>query len=87
MLAHYRSIKNSLPPNTLLGFHVGEFIEFFEEDAKIVSDKLNLFLTRRNDTPMSGFPFYSRLLYSKPLIAFGYKVAFAEMLNPFARRA
>ena len=40
----------------LMGFLMGDFLEFFFEDAEIVSRVCNVALTRRRETPMAGLP-------------------------------
>lgn len=42
--------------STVTAYRVGDFYEFFGQDAKTVAERLNLALTRRGDTPMTGIP-------------------------------
>ena len=66
----------------LLFFRLGDFYEAFEEDAKIISDLLDLTLTHRGDTPMCGMPWHAADSYIDRLIAKGFTVAIAEQTEP-----
>lgn len=65
----------------LLLFRLGDFYEAFYEDAAILSKELDLTLTKRQDTPMSGIPFHASDNYIDKLIARGYRVAIAEQME------
>ena len=47
MMEQYRSIKKTLPSDTILFFRLGDFYEMFFEDAVCASDILNITLTGR----------------------------------------
>jgi len=81
MMAQYRQIKNQLPDNTLLLFHLGDFYELFYDDAKIGSSVLGLVLTKRNGVPMCGIPVHSATTYINRLLKAGYRVALCDQLE------
>ena len=66
---------------------IGDFYEFFGEDAKTASEVLDLMLTSRmmadgKRVPMCGIPFHVQDKYVKQLTDAGYKVEIHEVLNP-----
>ena len=71
--------KNS--PGCILLFRMGDFYEAFHEDAPILSRELDLTLTSRQETPMSGIPVHTSEAYIDKLVARGYRVAVAEQLE------
>ena len=56
MMAQYRRIKASLPPDALLLYRLGDFYELFFEDAQEGAQLLNVALTQRQGIPMCGIP-------------------------------
>jgi len=87
MMRQYRRIRNSLPPDTILFFHLGDFYEMFYEDAREASRLLDIALTRRNQVPMCGVPCHSAEIYIARLIRAGRKVAICEQVeDPAAAR-
>ena len=70
----YRSAKERYPDMLIL-FKMGDFYEFLDTDARIVSPILGLILTVRENTLITGFPHHMleshlrRLLQSKCRIA------------------
>ena len=84
MMRQYLEIKEQ-NKDSILFFRLGDFYEMFNEDAKLVSEELDLTLTTRDRgkpederTPMCGVPFHSSDGYIARLIAKGYKVAICE---------
>lgn len=67
--------------DALLLFRMGDFYEAFYEDAQIVSEELELTLTKRQGTPMSGVPWHTAEGYIDRLVAKGYRVAVAEQVE------
>ncbi len=66
---------------------IGDFYEFFGEDAKVTAEVLGLTLTSRlmpdgKRVPMTGIPYHVQGNYIKKLIEAGYKVEIHETLNP-----
>ena len=87
----YLTIKHSYPDAVLL-FRMGDFYECFDDDAKTLSEALEIALTSRSmgkDTriPMAGVPAVSLETNLARLIRQGYKVAICEQLSdPAASR-
>ncbi len=82
MMQQYLEIKQQ-NPNSILFFRLGDFYEMFFDDAKTVSQELELVLTGRDcgleeRAPMCGVPFHSCEAYIGRLLAKGYKVAICE---------
>ena len=84
MMQQYLEIKEQ-NKDSILFFRLGDFYEMFNEDAKLVSQELDLTLTTRDRnkpeeerTPMCGVPYHSCDGYIARLIAKGYKVAICE---------
>lgn len=72
----------------IIFFRLGDFYEFFFEDAKICAKILDLVLTKKkagngNLVDMAGVPHHSYKEYVKKLVEMGYKVAIVEQMeNP-----
>lgn len=82
MMQQWQELKNK-QPDALLLFRLGDFYEAFYEDATILSNVLDITLTKRQDVPMSGLPHHSFASYVDTLLEKGYKIAIAEQLeNP-----
>ncbi|MBU9889926.1 MAG: DNA mismatch repair protein MutS [Candidatus Omnitrophica bacterium] len=86
MMEQYRSIKKSLPPETILFFRLGDFYEMFFEDAVRASDILNITLTGREGgdagrVPMCGFPHHAFQGYVRTLLDQNLKVAICEQIG------
>lgn len=62
----------------LLALRVGDFYEFFEDDAKKVAKALNITLTKRGETLMTGVPYHAAESYFKRLKEAGFTLALAE---------
>ncbi|MBQ9952039.1 MAG: DNA mismatch repair protein MutS [Clostridia bacterium] len=85
MMQQYLQIKEQ-NPDAILFFRLGDFYEMFFEDAKLVSQELELTLTGRDcglseRAPMCGVPFHSVETYLQRLIEKGYKVAICEQMT------
>ena len=81
MMRQYREAKDSIPPDAVLLFRMGDFYEEFFEDAEVVSSTLELTLTKRQGVPMCGFPHHALDTYLPRLVAAGVKVAVAEQME------
>ena len=87
MLEQYLSIKQEVP-DALLLFRMGDFYEFFLEDAVIASKELQITLTSRNPQQenkieMCGVPWHSVDSYIATLVKKGYTVAICDQIeNP-----
>jgi DNA mismatch repair protein MutS len=63
MMQQYWEVRNTLPPNTLLLFRLGDFYEMFFEDAENGARLLGITLTKRQDYPMAGIPYHAADAY------------------------
>lgn len=86
MMEQYRSIKKTLPPDTILFFRLGDFYEMFFEDALKASEILSITLTGREGgeagrIPMCGVPFHASQGYVRTLIEHNLKVAICEQVG------
>ncbi len=80
MMRQYMEIKRKYRDSILL-FRLGDFYEAFFEDARTVSEVLNIVLTKRQDAPMAGIPYHALDSYLKRLVDAGYKVAICEQVE------
>ncbi|MBN1688368.1 MAG: DNA mismatch repair protein MutS [Candidatus Omnitrophica bacterium] len=85
MMEQYRSIKRTLPRDTILFFRLGDFYEMFFEDALKASEILNITLTGREAgvgrVPMCGIPHHAFQGYVRTLIENNLKVAICEQIG------
>ncbi|MBD5400622.1 DNA mismatch repair protein MutS [bacterium] len=74
-------------PDALLMFRLGDFYEAFFDDARQISEILNLVLTTRGNSvggaeiPMCGVPWHMGDTYLGRLVHAGYKVALVEQME------
>lgn len=85
MMQHYLKMKEE-NADSILFYRLGDFYEMFFEDAKLVSQELDLVLTGRSagveeKVPMCGIPFHAANSYIQRLVKKGYKVAICEQLE------
>ena len=85
MLRQYFATKERYP-GVLLAMRVGDFYEFYGEDAEIAARALQITLTGREDGPngkisMAGVPFHSVEKYLARLIQQGFKVALCDQVE------
>lgn len=85
MMQHYLKMKEE-NPDAILFYRLGDFYEMFFEDAKLISQELDLVLTGRSagveeKVPMCGVPFHAANSYIQRLVKKGYKVAICEQLE------
>ena len=81
----YMSIQNKYP-DCIIAYRLGDFYEVFEDNAKILADKLDLTLTGRDcglesRVPMVGFPYHIAEAYVTKALQHGLKIALAESLE------
>ncbi|HOJ92791.1 MAG TPA: DNA mismatch repair protein MutS [Dictyoglomaceae bacterium] len=81
----YKSIKDKFS-DTILLFRLGDFYEAFEEDAKIISQELDIVLTSKEvgkgkRIPMAGVPYHALDSYLSKLVQKNYKVAICEQME------
>ena len=85
MMQHYLSIKANYP-DAIVFYRLGDFYEMFFDDAKVVSNELNLVLTGKQagaeeKVPMCGVPHMALNTHLKKLVDRGYKVAVVEQME------
>lgn len=85
MITQYLEIK-AANPGVLIMFRLGDFYEFFFEDAELVSKELQLVLTKKaagnnQKIPMCGIPHHASTNYLAKLVDAGYKVGIVEQLE------
>nr|WP_297172429.1 DNA mismatch repair protein MutS [uncultured Agathobaculum sp.] len=85
MMKQYVEIKNK-NKDYILFYRLGDFYEMFFEDAKLVSQELELTLTGRDcgqeeRAPMCGVPYHSAEGYIAKLVQKGYKIAICEQVE------
>uniref|UniRef100_A0A7C6EJR4 DNA mismatch repair protein MutS n=1 Tax=candidate division WOR-3 bacterium TaxID=2052148 RepID=A0A7C6EJR4_UNCW3 len=86
LLEQYQQIKNKYK-DTLLLFRVGDFYEFYYDDAKKASLLLGITLTSKTigkgtKVPLAGIPVKASENYIAKLVKNGLKVAICEQLEP-----
>lgn len=85
MLRQYFATKARYP-GVLLAMRVGDFYEFYGEDAEVAARALGITLTGREDgkngrVPMAGVPYHSVEKYLARLIKQGFKVALCDQVE------
>ncbi|HEX8727185.1 MAG TPA: DNA mismatch repair protein MutS, partial [Ktedonobacterales bacterium] len=76
--------------DALLAYQIGEFHEFFDQDACTVAAELQIVLTARSYgpdevVPLAGVPSHALETYLARLVARGYKVAVCDQVSPPGR--
>lgn len=85
MMRQYMDIKNQ-HQDSIVFFRLGDFYEMFFEDAKLVSEELDLTLTGKDygqnkRAPMCGIPYHSCEMYISRLVSKGYKIAICDQVE------
>ena len=80
MMAQWTACKQKAKEALLL-FRLGDFYEAFYEDAKLLSDAVDVTLTKRQEVPMSGVPAQAVEGYIEKLVEKGLLVAVAEQIE------
>ena len=80
MMAQWATCKDKVG-DALLLFRLGDFYEAFGEDANVVSQAIDLTLTKRQNVPMCGIPWHASESYIDKLLVKGYSVAIAEQVQ------
>lgn len=80
MMQQWHSCK-AKAKEALLLFRLGDFYEAFYEDAKTLSEDLDVTLTKRGDIPMSGIPAHTIENHLEVLIGKGRLIAIAEQVE------
>ena len=89
MMRQYLGIKEKYK-DSILFFRLGDFYEMFFDDAKLVSEELDLTLTgkdygQKDRAPMCGVPYHSCEAYIARLVAKGYKIAMCDQVEDPAK--
>ena len=85
MMQQYLNLKQEYP-DTVIFYRLGDFYEFFYEDAIAMSKELDLTLTAKmcgngQKAPMCGIPYHSANTYIEQLVEKGYKVGICEQVT------
>ncbi len=85
LLKQYFGIKESYP-DVLMAMRVGDFYEFYGDDAVSAVEALEIVLTGKDDgsngkVPMAGVPFHSAQRYFAKLVEKGFKVGICDQLE------
>src|SRR5690606_23429774 len=85
MLQQYFQAK-AAHSEALIAMRVGDFYEFYGDDAVTAAEALEITLTGREDgsngrIPMAGVPFHSFEKYLARLVAAGFRVAICEQVE------
>ena len=85
MMQHYLQTKEEYK-DCILFYRLGDFYEMFFDDAKTVSNELELTLTGKDcgqeeRAPMCGIPFHAAENYITRLVSNGHKVAICEQME------
>ena len=89
LLEQYQQIKNKYK-DTLLLFRVGDFYEFYYDDAKVARTYLGITLTAKTiqkgvKVPLAGVPVKAADSYIAKLVKRGLKIAICEQLEPASK--
>ena len=85
LLQQYFKAKDA-HPDALVAMRVGDFYEFYGEDAETAAAALEITLTGREDgkngrVPMAGVPYHSVEKYLARLVKQGFKVALCDQVE------
>jgi DNA mismatch repair protein MutS len=80
MMTQWQECKKKAQ-GALLLFRLGDFYEAFEEDAALLSEAVDVALTKRQETPMAGIPAHMCETYVDRLVGKGFRVAIAEQVE------
>lgn len=89
MMQHFVEMKEQYPHAMLL-YRVGDFYETFFQDARILSEELELVLTSKESgkgigrVPMTGVPHHALDRYSTMLVEKGFAIAICDQVEDAA---
>lgn len=81
MLKHWYSIRKRFPSEYLIAYRMGDFYEFFYEDAEKISKLLGITLTKRGEIPLAGIPHHSGHNYFNNLMNLHQTVVIVDQLE------
>jgi len=80
MLKHWYSVKTKYP-QWCVAYRMGDFFEFFYDDAKKISKLLGITLTKRGEVPLAGIPHHSAKNYFNNLMNLGQTLVIVDQLE------
>ena len=81
MLKHWYSIRKRFPSDFLISYRMGDFYEFFFNDAERISKLLGITLTKRGDVPLAGIPHHAGHNYFNNLMNLNQTVVIVDQLE------
>lgn len=86
MLEQFVAAKRACPAEAILLFRMGDFFEFFLDDAELASHELGINLTsrdkgKRDPIPMAGVPHHAVHSYVQRLVDKGFTVAICDQVE------
>ena len=81
MLKHWYSIRKRYPSDYLISYRMGDFFEFFFDDAERISKLLGITLTKRGDVPLAGIPHHAGHNYFNNLMNLNQTVVIVDQLE------
>ncbi len=81
MLKHWYSIRKRFPSDYLISYRMGDFFEFFYDDAERISKLLGITLTKRGGVPLTGIPHHSGHNYFNTLINLNQTIVIVDQLE------
>lgn len=85
MMAQYLKIKSE-HRDKIMFFRMGDFYEFFFDDAVLTARELSIAVSTRQShmgktVPMSGIPYHAYESYAAKLVSKGYSIAICEQIS------
>ncbi len=80
MLKHWYSVKKK-HPEIIVAYRMGDFYEFFYDDAEKISKLLGITLTKRGNVPLAGIPHHSGVNYFNNLMKLGETLVIVDQLE------
>ncbi len=80
MLKHWYSVKTKYP-TLICAYRMGDFFEFFYDDAEKISKLLGITLTKRGEVPLAGIPHHSAKNYFNTLMNLGQTLVIVDQLE------
>jgi len=81
MLKHWYSIRKRYPSDYLISYRMGDFFEFFFDDAEKISKLLGITLTKRGEVPLAGIPHHAGHNYFNNLMNLNQTVVIVDQLE------
>ena len=81
MLKHWYSVRKRFPSDYLISYRMGDFFEFFYDDAERISKLLGITLTKRGGVPLAGIPHRSGHNYFNNLINLNQTIVIVDQLE------